>query len=360
MKKNITSALLASCLFGLAFSASAGNKDRTGQSGAAELNINPWARSTGLFAINTSTVYGMEAMKSNVAGLALDTALEIGFSHGIYLTGTNISVNNFAIAQKIGDIGVLGLNIMSMGFGDIPVTDYYNPEGYGSYSPQFLNFQLAYAKRFSTHISAGFSATFVTEQISNIGASGAAFDGGVQYVTGKHDNFHFGVTLRNIGTNMRFSGTGFAVNGDATQSTPAFSVTTQYPSEKFEMPTYLNIGAAYDFYFDGHSQNNGETAHKHKLTAMMDFQSNSFNNDYIGLGGEYSFMNMLFLRAAYRYENGIGDPATSTTLYQGFAAGVTLQKRLGETGPVLALDYSYRPTQRPANGVQMFGIRLSR
>ena len=360
MKKNLTSAILATCFLGMTFTTNAGNKDRTGQAGAAELLINPWARSTGLFAINTASVYGVEAMKSNVAGLALDSATEMGFSHGTYLTGTGISINNFALAQKLGEIGVLGLNIMSMGFGDIPATDYYNPEGYGTFSPQFLNFQVAYAKRFSTHISAGFSATFVTEQISNVGASGAAFDGGVQYVTGKRDNFHFGVTLRNIGTNMRFSGTGFAVNGDATQSTPAFSVTTQYPSEKFEMPTYLNIGACYDFYLDENHLSSADAKPKHKLSAMLDFQSNSFNNDYIGVGAEYSFLNMVFLRAAYRYENGIGDPATSTTLYTGFAAGATVQKKLGETGPVLSLDYSYRPTQRPANGVQMIGIRLSR
>lgn len=360
MKKNLTGVLLATCLIGLTFGANAGNKDRTGQSGAAELLINPWAQSTGLFAINTASVYGIEAMKSNIAGLALDSATEFGFSHGTYLTGTSISINNFAIAQKIGEIGVLGLNIMSMGFGDIPATDYYNPEGYGSFNPQFLNIEIGYSKRFSTHISAGFAVTFVTEQISNIGASGAAFDGGVQYVTGKRDNFHFGVTLRNIGTNMRFTGTGFAVNGDATQSTPAFSVTTQYPSEKFEMPTYLNIGTSYDFYLDENHLSAADAKPKHKLSALLDFQSNSFNNDYIGFGAEYSFLNMVFLRAAYRYENGIGDPATSTTLYQGFAAGVTVQKRLGETGPVLSLDYSYRPTQRPANGVQMIGIRLAR
>ena len=360
MKQNLTSALLATCLIGMTITANAGNKDRTGQARAAELLINPWAQSTGLFAINTSTVYGMEAMKSTVAGLALDSAMEVGFTHGTYLTGTSISISNFAIAQKIGEIGVLGLNIMSMGFGTIPATDYYNPEGYGSFSPQFLNFQLAYAKRFSTHISAGFAATFVTEQISNIGASGAAFDGGVQYVTGKKDNFHFGVTLRNIGTNMRFSGTGFAVNGDQVQSTPSFSVTTQYPSEKFEMPTYLNIGAGYDFYLDENHVSATDAKPKHKLTAMLDFQSNSFNNDYLGVGAEYSFLNMLFLRAAYRYENGIGDLTTSTTLYVGFACGATIQKKFGDHGPVISLDYSYRPTQRPANGVQMIGIRLSR
>ena len=99
---------------------------------------------------------------------------------------------------------------------------------------------------------------------------------------------------------------------------------------------------------------------KHKLSVIGDFQSNSFNNDYLGLGAEYTFNKMFMLRAAYRYENGIGDPATSTTMYMGLAAGATVQKRIGEKGPVIALDYSFRPTQRPANGVHMFGIRMTR
>ena len=250
MKKSSIKFLILICGICLSFGAQAGNKDRSGQAGATELLINPWAQSTGLFCLNTASVFGVEAMKSNVGGLALDSTTEIGFAQGIYLTGTNININNFGIAQKIGELGVIGFNIMSIGFGDIPVTDFYNPEGYGTFHPQFLNFEIAYAKRFSTHISAGFAVTYVSEQISNIGASGAAFDGGVQYVTGKKDNFHFGVTLRNIGTNMRFSGTGFAINGDAAQSSPVYNVTQQYPSEKFEMPTYLNIGVSYDFYLD--------------------------------------------------------------------------------------------------------------
>ena len=75
MKKLTTKAIIAILGIGMSFYATAGNKDRTGQAGASELLINPWAQSNGLFAINTSCVSGMEAMKCNVGGLALDTAL---------------------------------------------------------------------------------------------------------------------------------------------------------------------------------------------------------------------------------------------------------------------------------------------
>jgi hypothetical protein len=343
-----------------AFQASAGNKDRSGQAGAAELQINPWAQSTGVFGMNIAYVSGVEAMKGNIAGLASVEKTDIGLSHGIYLTNTSIGINNLGIAQKVGNSGVIGFNIMSMSFGDITLTDYNNPEGYGTYHPQFLNVQLGFAKQFSNSIQAGVAATYVSEQLTNIQATGLAFDAGVQYVTGKRDNFHLGITLRNIGTNMHFTGNGFSINGDAPQSTPSFAVTTQYPSDKFEMPTYLSIGGAYDFFLDEHHLSSADSTPMHRLTVLADFTSNSFNNDYLGLGLEYAFRNMFMLRVAYRYENGIGNSATSTTMYTGIAAGVTVQHRLGATGPMLALDYSFRPTQRPANGVHMFSLRFTR
>ena len=94
---------------------------------------------------------------------------------------------------------------------------------------------------------------------------------------------------------------------------------------------------------------------------MGNFTSNSFNNDYLGAGLEYGFKNLFMLRAAYRYENGIGNPTTSTTMYMGLAVGATVQYRVGgEKSPMVALDYSFRPTERPANGVHMISLRMTR
>jgi hypothetical protein len=93
---------------------------------------------------------------------------------------------------------------------------------------------------------------------------------------------------------------------------------------------------------------------------MASFTSNSFNNDYLGLGVEYGFREMVMLRAAYRYEKDISSTLSGTTFYTGIAAGATIQKQIGETGPTLAIDYSFRGTQRPSNGVHVFTLRLIR
>ena len=102
--------------------------------------VNPWARSSGVFGTNISNVGGIEAMKANIAGLAATEGTEVGLSHSIYLRGADVNINNLAIAQRLGDFGVLGVNVMAMSFGEIRITNYDNPEGeIGSYKPQFFN-----------------------------------------------------------------------------------------------------------------------------------------------------------------------------------------------------------------------------
>lgn len=342
----------------------AGNKDRSGQAGAAELLINPWAATSGVFGANTANVRGMEAMRANIAGLAYTAGTELGVSYNLYLKGSEVNIYNLSFAQNFGKNGasnVLGINIQAMNFGTIEATDYSNPTGgIGTFKPSFFNIQAGFAKEFSRAIHAGVGATFVSEQITNARASGAAFEAGVQYTTGRDDNFHFGVTLRNVGTNMRFQGEGFTFDSES-PGTLGYAVGRRTPTEKFEMPTYLNIGAAYDFYLGAnYGRNNADTEGrlKHRLTAMLAFQSNSFNNDYLSVGAEYAFREMFMLRAGYRYEKSIGNPELSTTFYKGFSAGATVATMFSRRGPRVAFDYAFRPTRRPDNGVHNISLRF--
>jgi hypothetical protein len=177
MNKFSTTAIVAICTLSVSLQAYAGNKDRTGQAGAMELMINPWGLSNGVFGLNTATVKGMEAMKGNIAGLALSDGTEIGFSHTMYLRGSKVGISNLGFAQKLGDLGVLGLNLQSMSFGEIDVTEYNSPDGgIGVFKPQLFNLQAGFAKEFSDYVRAGVAVSFVSQQISDAKASGACFE----------------------------------------------------------------------------------------------------------------------------------------------------------------------------------------
>ena len=178
----------------------AGNEDRSGQAGAPELLINPWAASAGWGNAGMSFVKGVEAMFGNVAGISAIRSLDVNFSHTDWLKGSDVKISSFGLAVRVGESSVLGLSFFSLNPGSIMETTTENPDGgIGTFKPNLMNINVAFAKTFSNSISGGFNLKIISESIANMGAVGVALDAGIQYVTGPFDNIHFGITLKNIG-----------------------------------------------------------------------------------------------------------------------------------------------------------------
>jgi hypothetical protein len=348
--KKYTSLLLL-CLFVMLTTqeVKAGNPDRQGEAGAYELVMNPWAGTAGLHGMIASRARGVQAMRINAAGLGHIGKTELAFSRGIYLQGTGIYQNAVGFGQRVSKNGVIGISLMSLDFGDIPVTTTDLPEGTGgTYSPSFFNLGLSYAHTFEQKISVGFVTRIVSETIADVSAMGVALDAGIQYVTGPNDNIHFGISLRNVGTPMRFNGEGLAFTGVAPNSTDDYPLTLEQRSAKFEMPSMLHIGGSYDFLF-------GEN----RITAIGNFTSNSFGRDYIGGGIEYAFKEMVMLRGGYRHETGGKISDADVSVYTGLSAGLTVEVPMSKKSDTkLALDYAYLASN-PFQGTHNLGIRIN-
>ena len=256
------------------FSSFAGNPQRAGQAGASELLINPWARTSGWAGSNVAGVRGLEGIYSNVAGLAFTEKTELIFSQTSWLQYGNkmfsaedavSSISSFGFSQRIGESGALAFSVMSMDFGSIEITTVDLPDGgLGTYSPKFMNMSLSYAKIFSNSIYGGVSVKMISEQISNVGASGVALDAGIQYVTGSTDNMKFGISLKNVGPRMSFTGDGLSFRGIVGDDDD-YKMTVEQRSSELELPALLNIGMAYDINFQ-----------RHRITGAGTFTSNSF------------------------------------------------------------------------------------
>lgn len=329
----------------------AGNVDRAGSSGANELLINPWAKSSGWGGVNIAGTRGVEAMSLNVAGVAFTKKTEIAFSHTIWLKGSQIYVNTLGLTQKVGESGAIGISVTSMDFGDIQVTTTDLPEGgIGTFSPSFLNIGLSYSKAFSNSIYGGLALRLVSEAIADVKAFGVSFDAGIQYVTGFNeakDNLKFGITLRNVGPAMKFGGDGLSNRVNILTSSPNYSLTLDQRAERFELPSLVAIGGAYDF----------KLAEHHRLTAGLSFTANSFIRDNFGLGLEYGFKNLFMLRGGYQYEKNINDPELRTNGLTGFSAGATVQVPFSKNSKSVGIDYSFRSTAY-FDGTHSIGIRI--
>ena len=305
----------------LASTVLAGNSDRAGQAGGTQLLINPFVRSSGWGSANSASVMGLEAQYLNVAGVAHTEKTEILAARTNWLVGTGISINSI-----------------------------------GTFKPQFLNMNLSYAKEFSNSIFGGINVKVISENIANLRASGVCFDGGIQYVTSfgkdkelKRKNVHFGISLKNVGPQVKYQGDGLTTKASLT-STGA-PQTLEFRSQAYDLPSLVNIGASYDYFLS--KENNNQ-----RITAALNFTSNSFTQDQFNIGFEYGFKEMFMLRAGMVYEKGIFNADERLTALTGptagFSADIPLKK---DSKRKFGVEYAYRTTN-PFAGVHSIGLRL--
>lgn len=342
---------LSAVLCGLALvgTVHAGNPNRAGSAGGTQLLVNPWARSNGWSMANTARMKGVESMFGNVGGLGHVRSTEVSFASTDWLSGSGVKVNSFALGQKLGDAGVIGVSVTTIGFGDLPVTTVDQPEGgLGTFRPNQSNIGVSFSKQFSNSISGGLVMRVVSEAIANVRSSGICFDAGIQYVTGPTDNIHFGIALRNVGPAVAYRGDGLSVQGILLNNNEE-QISLEHRGATFELPSLMNIGGAYDF-------NMNELS---RLTLAGNFTSNSFTKDQFILGLEYAFRKMFHVRGGYLWEEEITKREMSQTVFSGPSAGLSIDLPFGkEKESVLAIDYAYRATYT-FNGIHSIGLRLS-
>jgi hypothetical protein len=303
---------------------------KVGINAAPELMIPIGSRSVALGGSILASVQGTEAIYWNPAGLAMLKGGEATFNYLSYFADMNIS--NITAGVQAGPLGSIGISVQSLSIGEIPVTTIQAPEGTGEIlRPGYLTFGISYARRFTDRINFGTNMKVITERIGNMSASGIAFDLGLQYVTPW--NFSFGVVMRNIGSELKFDGTGIEFDTAVPWSDPnSTSRRTKLDMASAELPTSMCMGVAYSY----------QLSESQKFNISGAYSNNSYGLDNVNAGLEYGLKNMVFLRAGYALPLYPEDyPAGDDGDQQfGLAAGVGLRIPLG--GTTFLFDYAYR------------------
>ncbi|HQG45481.1 MAG TPA: PorV/PorQ family protein, partial [bacterium] len=193
---------------------------------------------------------------------------------------------------------------------------------------------LTYSRALTDRVSVGASAKLISETIDRVGASGLAFDIGVQYQNlGDINGLGIGVTLRNLGPGMTYDGNGLLLKAnplDVQRSTSFYKVV----AGKDELPSTLDLGLSYKI----------NIAEKNSLSLHTTIVNNNYDDDYANLGAEYSFEDMIFLRGGYGLPlAGDKDATGAQNHIYGFTAGGGFQKDFG--GLTVMFDYAYRAVE---------------
>ena len=351
--KNFKNIVRSSVIVGAVIACSnafAGNEDRVGSAGASQLLVNPWARSSGFADAGIANSRGLEATYMNIAGLSYTDKTQIKFNYTNWLGNAGIGFTSAGIAQRISESSVIAVSIQAMSFGDIQVTTVDLPEGgIGVFSPRLNVFNVGYARTFSNSISGGINFKVISENISNLRASGIGIDAGIQYVTGEQDQVKFGIALKNVGPTMKYRGDGFATQVNYINTGGVG--TTEQRSQSYELPSLLSIGGSYDFIF----------SEKSKLTAMLGFTANSFQNDQYRLGFDYGLTSdkaAFNFRAGYVYERNIFSLENRTNALTGPTAGFSVDALVGKNKSALGVEYAAR-LAGPFGLIHTFGATIS-
>jgi hypothetical protein len=324
----------------------AGASNRAGTNAASELLIPVGARYIGMGGATAAGVAGIDAMYWNPAGLdraAYTTSAQ--FSQMSYIA--DIDVTYAAIAAKFSGLGSIGLSFKTLAMGDIPITTEDAPDGTGAlFSPSFITLGLTFSRALTDRVSVGATAKLISETLDRAGATGFAFDIGVQYQNlGDIEGLGIGVALRNLGPGMTYDGNGLLLKADpldVSRSTSFYKVV----AGRDELPSTLDIGLSYKV----------NIAEKNSLSLNTTIVNNNYDDDFANLGAEYSFEDMIFLRAGYGLPlAGEQDITGGETHIYGFTAGGGFHKDFG--GLTVMFDYAYRSVQY-FNGSNVFTLGL--
>jgi opacity protein-like surface antigen len=326
--------------FSIIASVFAGDVSRKGTTGAEELLIPVGARGIATGGAFVANLTGLESLFYNPAGLDVVPRTEAMFSYTSYLADINISY--FAIGTSLGEIGSIAFDLKSFDFGDIPVTTVQFPDGTGqTYSPTFLTFGISYSKVLTDRIAIGTNFKFITENIQNASATGFAVDAGVQYRF--TPGFMLGVTVKNIGTNMQFSGEDLRTRTDIPGSTPgSANGTYQIVAETFQIPSFFELALTYNVNLN--EQNN--------LLLASAFVANNSLEDVLNFGLEYGFTNTFFVRGGY---NLLLENSSDSIYGLTFGAGIDYS---ASTDLSIIFDYAFRDVKEFPSPNHIFTVKL--
>ncbi len=316
--RNKTFLLIVALLLLTFQSVMAGNENRIGTAGAAELLISVGSRGTAMGGAVVANSYGIDAIYWNPAGLAWLEGTEAMASLLPYIA--DIDVTYFAIGKQLEDFGAVALSVKVVSAGKIEETTEAFPDGTGSvFEPTMAVIGLTFAKAVSTQVNFGMTGRYIREDIFEVSASGLSFDFGFTYEPRIY-GLTLGLAIRNFGPDIKFSGSGFERLDDNNRPVASSDAGA-------ELPTSFDLGLAYNFLNEG----------LNSATMSYNFRSNNLSNDNFNGGLEYVYDERYSLRAGYIY-------SSNENFLYGFSLGAGVSVDLGEDAR-LTFEYSWTDTE---------------
>jgi len=296
-----------------------------GTTAAAFLKIGVGGRALGMGEAVATQAEDVTALYWNAAGLSNIDRPQVLINHFDYIV--DMSFEYAGVALPVRNIGTFGFFFSYLGMPDIERTTVTYPEGTGEMvrANSFAT-GISFGRALTDRFSIGGTAKMVKETLWHSTASGLAADIGVQYRT-FFKNLRIGMSISNFGSDMKMGGRDMLVQHDIDELSNGNNgnINADLDTDAFPMPVLFRVGLSANLTRDFFNLPG------HDLIIAVDAIHPSDNKEYLNVGGEYRFKNLLALRAGYRQlflEDREG----------GLTAGLGLHFKLA--GYELSLDYA--------------------
>lgn len=331
--------------------------NRQGTRGANFLHIGIGARGGAMGGAVASSVTGPMAWFWNPGGAA--TTEEFGFVAGRQNLYGDLGLGQSYASASLPLLGgVVGFHLNTLNSGDILRTTELNPFGerLGGSSFQWTSTVagLGYSRRLTDRLAVGAQAKYIREGITDAGTSWLAADVGTVFNTGLY-GVTIGGAIRNIGGTSRAKGAVIqrvvtTTDGSVLRETrrvDLYTLTT-------EIPVIFQFSLGAEILGTANSMLGGAGGSNTLSAEITVIDGTDISTQY-GLGVEYGFKNVLFVRGGKRMFNDERDQGGYGNIGLGGGFGL----RFPVFGRPVRFDYSYQDAG-PLQNIQIFSFEVGR
>ncbi|MCK4716951.1 MAG: PorV/PorQ family protein, partial [Candidatus Marinimicrobia bacterium] len=287
MRKVITSTILISAILCFSTLTYGGKYKKLAQTGLQYLSVETDARATAMAGAMTTVCNGSASLFANPATLALmNGMIDATFSQNSWIADIKHNMVSAAYRPLDGKFGVVGVSMISVDYGKMQGTMAWpNDQGYidtEMFNPTALAVGVGYAKSLSSQFAIGGHLKYAGQQLGKsiveiedslavrkYKVFAPAFDFGTHFKTG-WKSVAFGMSVRN------------------------FSSEIKYENEGFQLPLTFQFGVSMDLI-----DFVPEMLELHKLICSIDAAHPRSYPEYINVGLEYAFKDLLAIRYGY-------------------------------------------------------------
>jgi len=313
---------------------SAGEFRKVGAAGAQFLKIGVGARANGMAGAFSAIANDPTALFYNNAGIVDIDGYMGNFTYTQWFGG--YSHNFIAGIIPISEKYRAGLSVTSFTSGPIPFTTVENENRLNTtYSITDVAIGGTLAEQLTDQFSFGVTVKYVQNGIGGMSASGILADVGTMY---RFRGVRLGFSVSNLGPQLQYSGADLNFRTDLIRELQYQQVDASFLVNPYNAPISLKAGLVADLTSEllGMYESDPNLAvnkeREHRWLLALDFETLSDVPEQLAIGTEYTWKDLLSLRAGYRFNQSAF----------GLSGGVGI--RYIGSGFDGMLDYSIQPT----------------